>query len=135
MITELLSFSHEKEEKLRDKLQAFLLQSHLLQRSCDEDIAGAQETRQVQTEAGREASPSQILQEVLRELWKCVVKPVLDGLALSVSSVNHCSSNDRKSDFLLAVPESREKALVVSHWTIGISPPPCGWNLPRYRRS
>ncbi|RXW15034.1 hypothetical protein EST38_g10823 [Candolleomyces aberdarensis] len=85
MIIELLSFSHEKAEKLRDKLQASLLHSHLLQRSCDQDIAGAQDTRQVQTEAGREASPPQILQEVLRELWKCVVKPVLDGLALSRS--------------------------------------------------
>ncbi|RXW23724.1 hypothetical protein EST38_g2129 [Candolleomyces aberdarensis] len=85
MIIDLLNFSYEIAEKLRDKLRASLLHHRLLQRSCDQDIAGARGFRPARKGAGKKESPSQILQEVLCELWKSVVKPVLDGLALSRS--------------------------------------------------
>jgi hypothetical protein len=85
MIIELSDFSYEKAEKLRDKLRASLLHNHLLQRSRDQDTEGDRGFRLAQKGAGKKGSPSQVLQDVLRELWACVVKPVVDGLALSVS--------------------------------------------------
>jgi hypothetical protein len=68
-------FSPQKAEHLREQLRSSLLDNMLLQRGEPE--------RGIRP-AGEKAI-SDVLCSILRELWKGVVKPILDGLAFSVS--------------------------------------------------
>jgi len=74
----LIDFTHQAATKLRDRLRRYLLRGGNLTRQADR---GPREVLDPDVEKTSE------IRDVLHELWLCVVKPILDGLAYSVSLI------------------------------------------------
>jgi tetratricopeptide (TPR) repeat protein len=72
-------FSPRRAGQLRDLLRSSLLENKLLLRG---------EPERVIREAGKKTI-SQTLRSILKQLWSGIVKPILDGLAFSVSRSTH----------------------------------------------
>ena len=73
-------FSYAKAINLRNQLKAHLHAANIWMRECD--IDGIRATRPVGDNAG-----SGVIKLILHQLWILVVKPILDGLGILVSTL------------------------------------------------
>ena len=74
-------FSYAKATNLRDQLKAHLLAANIRMRECDH-LDDVRATRPVGDNADKGA-----IKRILHQLWTLVVKPILDGLGISVSTL------------------------------------------------
>ena len=74
-------FSYEKATDLRNQLNAHLRTANIRMRECDLDD-GIRTTRPVGDNAD-----GGVIKRILHQLWTLVVKPNLDGLGISVSTL------------------------------------------------
>ena len=72
-------FSYAKATNLRNKLNAHLRAANIRMRECD-DLDGVRTAR-----AAGDNADGGVIQRILYKLWIWVVKPILDGLGISVS--------------------------------------------------
>ena len=75
----LCKFSYEKAAELRNQLNAHLQDANVRMRDCELDDIRA--TRPVRNNNGG------VIKHILHQLWILVVKPILDGLGFSVSTL------------------------------------------------
>ncbi|KAF8911677.1 CHAT domain-containing protein [Gymnopilus junonius] len=76
------NFSYKKAEELRTRLQAYLTWHGVRMRDTGTSVKEETVSRGMRPEQVRSEHES-ILHEVLHDLWLYVVKPILDGLAIS----------------------------------------------------
>jgi len=74
------SLTHQYASVLRDQLRSYLLSHGRRMRAADLDL-----NRATRPAPEPNAKSGSAIQKVLRELWRMVVKPILDALAYQVS--------------------------------------------------